>query len=133
MKFCSRDNLSEMKLFSRPFRSNCGGPFKALLSICTRGNWPLMPFPVVTWVSAIARGTSAVFKIKSVGYLGTPVPKGTSTKSGKSMSIRERQAEGEGVGGREASASSQKAESRWLIYSPHCCLHTGQPGMFPAS
>lgn len=62
-----------------------------LLSICTRGNWPLMPFPGVIRVCTVAQGTSAVSKIKSVGYLSTLLPKGTNTQSGKSMSIRDKQ------------------------------------------
>lgn len=117
-----------MKLFSHPIVSNCGGSFNALLCQYAPGATPPMPFPGVIRVC-----TAAVSKIKSVGYLSTLVPKGTKTKSGKSMSIRERQTEGEGAGGREANAFSQEAETRWLVYSPHCCLCAGHPCMFPDS
>lgn len=51
-----------------------------------------------------------VSRAGSVGYPSTPGPKGSNTKSGKSVSIRERQAGGEGAGDREASTSSQGEE-----------------------
>lgn len=97
-----------------------GGHSGPPLSICTRVTAPWSLFQLLSGSVLQPRGMLAISRARSFGYLSTPGPKGSNTKSGKSMSIRERQAEGEGVGDREARTCSQGEEGRWLIRGPHC-------------
>lgn len=105
--------------------SNVGGHSGPPLSIFTRVTAPWYLFQLWSGSVLQPRGMLAISRARSFGCLSTPGPKGSNTKSGKSMSIRERQAEGEGVGDREASTCSQGEEviDPWPSLSP--CVQAG--------